>query len=111
MWQYEGNDTLWDMLQKRDFPYNLEPLLLGRTLDIAKSHRRRLISIRLILRQVGTPLAVPCRGGWEAGSHVWVWGVKAGRQGLCDEPCGAAAAILLELDCKPHSRGGMHTVV
>ena len=59
VWQYEGNDTLWDMLQKRDFPYNLEPLLLGRTLDIAKSHRRRLISIRLILRQVSMPRAVP----------------------------------------------------
>ena len=54
MWQDEGNDTLWDVLQKRDFPYNLEPLLLGRTLDIAKSHRRRLITIRLVLRQVRT---------------------------------------------------------
>ena len=52
VWQYEGNETLWDVMQKRDFPYNVEPLLLGRTLDIAKSHRRRLISIRLILRQV-----------------------------------------------------------
>ena len=61
VWQDEGNDTLWDVLQKRDFPYNLEPLLLGRTLDIAKSHRRRLITIRLILRQVWAAWAAwPC---------------------------------------------------
>ena len=63
VWQYEGNETLWDVMQKRDFPYNVEPLLLGRTLDIAKSHRRRLISIRLILRQVRVLLSA---GGMRA---------------------------------------------
>ena len=74
VWQYEGNDTLWDVMQKRDFPYNLEPLLLGRTLDIAKSHRRRLISIRLILRQV-RPLRACAFGpynSWEP-SHASAW--------------------------------------
>jgi hypothetical protein len=30
VWKYEGDFTLSDVMAKRDFPYNLEPLLLGR---------------------------------------------------------------------------------
>ena len=52
VWQYEGDFTLWDLMQKKDFPYNMEPFLLGRQLDLPKGPRRRLITIRLVMQQV-----------------------------------------------------------
>jgi hypothetical protein len=30
VWRYEGDFTLADMMAKKEFPYNMEPLLLGR---------------------------------------------------------------------------------
>ena len=30
VWRYEGDFTLADMMAKREFPYNLEQMLLGR---------------------------------------------------------------------------------
>ncbi len=29
MWQYEGDYTLYDLMQKKDWPYNLEPCSLA----------------------------------------------------------------------------------
>ena len=34
IWKYEGDYTLWDLMQKKNFPYNLEPLLLKKELDM-----------------------------------------------------------------------------
>lgn len=36
MWKYEGDNTLYDLMQKRDFPYNAEPLLFGKELPLDK---------------------------------------------------------------------------
>ena len=52
VWQYEGDFTLWDLMQKKDFPYNMEPMLFGRELDLPKGPRRRLITIRVVMQQV-----------------------------------------------------------
>lgn len=40
-------------MQKRDWPYNLEPILLGRELDLPKGPRRKLITLRIVMQQVG----------------------------------------------------------
>lgn len=52
MWQYEGDFTLYDLMQKKEWPYNLEPLLFGRELNLPKSPRRRWITLRVIMQQV-----------------------------------------------------------
>ncbi len=52
VWQYEGDNTLYDLMQKKDWPYNLEPFLFGRDLNMAKGPRRRAITLRLLMQQV-----------------------------------------------------------
>jgi hypothetical protein len=52
VWQYEGDYTLYDLMQKKEWPYNLEPLIFGRELNLPKSPRRRWISLRIIMQQV-----------------------------------------------------------
>ena len=54
MWQYEGDYTLYDLMQKKDWPYNLEPQLFGRELNIPKSPERRWLSLRTVMKQVLT---------------------------------------------------------
>ena len=54
VWRYEGDFTLYDLMQKKDWPYNLEPLLFGRDLNIPKSPERRWLSLRLVMKQVLT---------------------------------------------------------
>ena len=53
IWQYEGDYTLWDLMQKKDFPYNLEQTLLGRELDMPKGPQRKAVTISLVMQQVG----------------------------------------------------------
>ena len=52
VWQYEGDYTLWDLMQKKDFPYNLEPFLLGQELDLPKGPQRKAVSISIVMQQV-----------------------------------------------------------
>jgi len=52
VWQYEGDYTLYDLMQKKDWPYNLEPLLFGRELNIPKGPERRWLSLRIVMKQV-----------------------------------------------------------
>lgn len=54
MWQYEGDYTLYDLMQKKDWPYNLEPFLFGRELNLPKSPERRWLSLRTVMKQVLT---------------------------------------------------------
>jgi hypothetical protein len=56
VWKYEGDNTLYNLLEKKDFPYNMEPILLGRELKLPKSPRRRLITVRLVMKQLITAL-------------------------------------------------------
>ena len=53
IWQYEGDYNLWDLMQKKDFPYNLEQALLGRELDMPKGPQRKAVTISLVMQQVG----------------------------------------------------------
>ena len=53
IWQYVGAYKLWDLMQKKDFPYNLEQALLGRELDMPKGPQRKAVTISLVMQQVG----------------------------------------------------------
>jgi hypothetical protein len=44
--------TLYDMMTKREFPYNVETILLGRELRLQKDKRRRLVTLKLIMQQL-----------------------------------------------------------
>ncbi|WIA41568.1 hypothetical protein OEZ86_008933 [Tetradesmus obliquus] len=52
VWLDEGEFTLYDLMTKREFPYNLEPLLLGRELRLQKDKRRRLVTLKLVTQQL-----------------------------------------------------------
>ncbi|GLC41994.1 Serine/threonine-protein kinase STN7, chloroplastic [Pleodorina starrii] len=57
VWKYEGDNTLMSLLEKRDFPYNLEPLLFGRELRAPRGPVRELVTIKETMRQLLTAVA------------------------------------------------------
>ncbi|KAL3161226.1 hypothetical protein ABBQ38_009592 [Trebouxia sp. C0009 RCD-2024] len=63
IWQYEGDYTLWDLMQKKDFPYNLEQALLGRELDMPKGPQRKAVTISLVMQQILEALKASHRTG------------------------------------------------
>mmetsp|Transcript_41149 Transcript_41149/g.74002 ORF Transcript_41149/g.74002 Transcript_41149/m.74002 type:complete len:638 (-) Transcript_41149:1944-3857(-) len=63
VWEYEGSETLYTLMAKRDFPYNMEQALLGRELNIEKGTSRKLIMYKIIAQQVLESLAAIHRTG------------------------------------------------
>lgn len=63
IWQYEGDYTLFDLMQKKDFPYNLEQPLLGRELDMPKGPQRKAVTISLVMQQLLEALKASHRTG------------------------------------------------
>lgn len=59
IWQYEGDNTLYDLMQKKDWPYNVEPYIFGRELDLPKGPRRRAVTLRLLMQQVRMTFSQP----------------------------------------------------
>ena len=53
VWKYEGDNTLFDLMEKKgEFPYNAERLLFDRELKLPKGPRRKLVTVKLILKQM-----------------------------------------------------------
>ncbi|CAL5189124.1 unnamed protein product [Lathyrus oleraceus] len=52
IWQFEGDATLADLLQSRDFPYNVETLIIGEVQDLPKRLERENRIIQTIIRQL-----------------------------------------------------------
>uniref|UniRef100_A0A7S3VTM9 Protein kinase domain-containing protein n=1 Tax=Dunaliella tertiolecta TaxID=3047 RepID=A0A7S3VTM9_DUNTE len=52
VWRYEGDNTLSDLIEDKDFPYNLEPLLLDRELRLPRGARRKQAIISLAMQQL-----------------------------------------------------------
>lgn len=74
VWRDEGENTLYDMMTKRDFPYNVERLLLGRELRLPKDKRRRLVMLKLVLQQLLEDLAAAHSTGIGAQRvRQWHW--------------------------------------
>lgn len=57
VWRYEGDYTLFDLLQKRDWPYNAEALMRGKSVPSQnRSPRRKLAIVRSIMKSMLTAL-------------------------------------------------------
>ncbi|XP_031477908.1 serine/threonine-protein kinase STN7, chloroplastic [Nymphaea colorata] len=52
IWRYEGESTLSDLMLSKDFPYNVETLILGEPQDLPKSLERENKIIQTIMRQL-----------------------------------------------------------
>ncbi|XP_074585511.1 LOW QUALITY PROTEIN: serine/threonine-protein kinase STN7, chloroplastic [Curcuma longa] len=52
IWRYEGEDTLADLMQSKEFPYNVEAKILGEVQDLPKGLQRENKIIQTIMRQL-----------------------------------------------------------
>ncbi|KAI3817164.1 hypothetical protein L1987_10953 [Smallanthus sonchifolius] len=52
IWRFEGESTLADLMQSKEFPYNVESMILGEVQDMPKGLERENKIIQTILRQL-----------------------------------------------------------
>lgn len=52
LWRFEGEATLADLMQSKEFPYNVETMILGEVQDLPKGVERENKIIQTILRQL-----------------------------------------------------------
>lgn len=52
IWQFEGEATLYDLMLSRDFPYNVEAMILGEVQDLPKGIERENQIIQTVMRQL-----------------------------------------------------------
>ncbi|CAK7326516.1 unnamed protein product [Dovyalis caffra] len=52
IWRYEGESTLYDLMHSKEFPYNVETMILGEVQELPKGLERENRIIQTIMRQV-----------------------------------------------------------
>ncbi|KAG6620273.1 hypothetical protein I3842_Q071700 [Carya illinoinensis] len=52
IWRFEGEATLSDLMQSKEFPYNVETMILGEVQDMCKGIERENRIIQTIMRQL-----------------------------------------------------------
>ncbi|TVU20382.1 hypothetical protein EJB05_36589, partial [Eragrostis curvula] len=52
IWRFEGEDTLYDLMQSKEFPYNVETKILGDVQDLSKGITRENKIIQTVMRQL-----------------------------------------------------------
>ncbi|KAL6848994.1 hypothetical protein ACP4OV_021577 [Aristida adscensionis] len=52
IWRYEGEDTLYDLMQSKEFPYNVETKILGDVQNLPKGIARENKIIQTVMRQL-----------------------------------------------------------
>ncbi|KAK4263749.1 hypothetical protein QN277_029124 [Acacia crassicarpa] len=52
IWKFEGDATLADLMQSKEFPYNVETMILGEVQDLPKGLERENRIIQTIMRQI-----------------------------------------------------------
>ncbi|KAI3452991.1 hypothetical protein Pfo_009654 [Paulownia fortunei] len=52
IWKFEGEATLADLLQSKEFPYNVEAMILGEVQDLPKGLERENSIIQTVMRQL-----------------------------------------------------------
>ncbi len=57
VWKYEGDNNLFDLMSKKEFPYNMEDVLFGRELRLPKGPQRRALTLQVIMKQLLEALA------------------------------------------------------
>lgn len=93
VWRYEGDSNLFDMMTKKEFPYNMEPVLFGRALRLPQGPARKALTMQVIMRQllealaaahstgnavvVLLPVHVSCREDCQFFHHCVVFGTHA----------------------------------
>jgi serine/threonine protein kinase len=63
VWRDEGDRTLADLINAREWPYSAEETFLGRELRLPKGPRRRAVTVRLAMRQLLECIAACHRAG------------------------------------------------
>jgi hypothetical protein len=54
VWKFEGKQSLDDAMRDRSFPYNVEEVLLGRALRIDDPVQRKLATLKVCRKRLGT---------------------------------------------------------
>ncbi|CAI0458971.1 unnamed protein product [Linum tenue] len=52
LWRFEGEATLYDLMKSKEFPYNVETLILGKVQDLPKGIERESRIIQTVMRQL-----------------------------------------------------------
>ena len=52
VWKFEGDFTLWNLMVKKEFPYNVEPIIYGKELRSRKGAKRSLRTIKAVMLEV-----------------------------------------------------------
>ncbi|KAL3644636.1 Serine/threonine-protein kinase stn7, chloroplastic [Castilleja foliolosa] len=52
IWKFEGESTLADLVQSKEFPYNVESMILGENLNLPKGLERENRIIQTVMRQL-----------------------------------------------------------
>ncbi|XP_030445114.1 serine/threonine-protein kinase STN7, chloroplastic [Syzygium oleosum] len=52
IWRFEGESTLADLMQSKEFPYNVETMILGEVQDLPKGIERENRIIQTIMRRI-----------------------------------------------------------
>ncbi|CAN8238934.1 unnamed protein product [Cochlearia groenlandica] len=52
LWKYEGESTLAGLLQSKEFPYNVQTIILGKAQELPRGLERENIIIQTIMRQL-----------------------------------------------------------
>ncbi|PKI60504.1 hypothetical protein CRG98_019158 [Punica granatum] len=52
IWRFEGESTLYDLMQSKEFPYNVETMILGEVQALPKGLEREDRIIQTIMRQI-----------------------------------------------------------
>ncbi|GAA0176080.1 non-receptor serine/threonine protein kinase [Lithospermum erythrorhizon] len=52
LWRFEGESTLADLIQSKEFPYNVEAMILGKVSDLPKGIERENRIIQTVMRQL-----------------------------------------------------------
>ncbi|OEL38173.1 Serine/threonine-protein kinase STN7, chloroplastic [Dichanthelium oligosanthes] len=52
IWRFEGEDTLYDLMQSKEFPYNVETKILGDVQNLPKGIARENKIIQTVMRQL-----------------------------------------------------------
>ncbi|KAG0485756.1 hypothetical protein HPP92_009835 [Vanilla planifolia] len=52
IWRFEGEDTLYDLMKSKEFPYNVETKILGEVQDLPKGLERENKIVQTIMKQL-----------------------------------------------------------
>ncbi|CAM8986859.1 unnamed protein product [Rhodiola kirilowii] len=111
LWRFEGEDTLADLMQSKEFPYNVETMILGEVQDLPKGIERENKIIQTIMRQFDTTKGLnwPDTAARAASLKQWLGPLVRGQRPVHEHWLGplVVSQFLFALDGL-HSTGIVH---